>query len=159
MPHLRGHYVRILFNEEEIAERNRELAEDIAAKGYRELLAVIVLKGAFVFAADLVRALHLAGVTVTVECMSLSSYGASEQSSGEVRVIRDIQEDVTGRDILLIDDILESGRTLAYAQKLLLERGANRVDCAVLLQKPSRRVEKFEAAFTGFECPDVFVVG
>lgn len=159
MPVVRGKFVRVIFDEATIAERNRQLAEDIAAAGYENLLVVMILKGSFVFAADLIRALHLSGLEPDVECMSLSSYGAGEVSSGEVKVLRDIEEDVNGRDVLLVDDILESGRTLAYAQKLMEERGARRVDGAVLLEKPSRRINNFEAKFTGFECPDVFVVG
>lgn len=159
MPVVRGKFVRVLYDETAIAEKNSKIAEEIAAAGYKNLLVVMILKGSFVFAADLIRALHKSGLEPDVECMSLSSYGAEQASSGEVRVLRDIEEDVSGRDILLVDDILESGRTLAFARQLMLERGAKKVDCAVLLTKPGKRVTELDATFTGFECPDVFVVG
>ncbi len=114
---------------------------------------------AFVFAADLIRALHSAGLSPEVEFLSLSSYGAGTASSGEVRVVRDIDSDVAGRDVLLIDDILESGRTLAFAKSIMEARGARRVGVAVLLEKPGKRAQPIEADHVGFICPDLFVVG
>jgi len=159
MPIVRGKNIRVLIDEETIAKRNAELANEIAASDYKNLLVIMILKGSFVFAADLVRALHHAGLEPDVECMTLSSYGKSEQSSGKVKIIRDFEEDVTGRDILLVDDILESGRTLQYAKELMVSRGANRVECVALLDKPGKRVANLVPAFTGFECPDAFVVG
>ena len=159
MPLVRDKFVRVLFDEELIAERNRAMAEDIAAAGYKDLLVILILKGSFIFGADLVRALYNSGLSPDVETMSLSSYGDEQVSSGKVQVQRDGDIDVNGRDILLVDDILESGRTLAHAREMMMKRGANRVDSAVLLNKPKKRVAEFEAAFTGFECPDVFVVG
>ena len=151
--------IHVLFDETTLANRNSELAENIAASGYDNLLVIAILKGSFVFAADLLRSLYRAGVPLEVEFMSLSSYGSGTKSSGNIRVVRDIETDVTGRDILLIDDILESGRTLAFAKNLLNERGANRVDVAVLLDKPGKRVADIEGEYVGFECPDKFVVG
>lgn len=151
--------IHVLFDEDLLAKRNQEMAEAIAGAGYDNLLVIAVLKGSFVFAADLFRALYRAGVPLEVEFMSLSSYGSGVKSSGHVRVVRDIETDVKGRDILLIDDILESGRTLAFAKELLAERGASRVEVAVLLDKPGKRVASIEAEFVGFECPDKFVVG
>ena len=118
-----------------------------------------VLKGSFVFAADLLRALHKAGLSPEVEFISLSSYGAGTVSSGELRVVRDFDSDVAGRDVLLVDDILESGRTLAFARDLLLDRGARRVAIAVLLDKPGKRKVRLDADHVGFVCPDAFVVG
>ena len=159
MPLVRGKNIRVLFDEATIAKRNQSLATEIANAGYEQLLVIMILKGSFVFAADLVRALHHAGLEPYVECMSLSSYGASQQSTGTVTVLRDIEEDVSGRDVLLVDDILESGRTLKFARDLMLERGANRADCVALLDKPRKRIADLEASFTGFECPDAFVVG
>lgn len=159
MPVVRGKNIRVLFDEATIAGCNQRLAEEIAAAGYKDLLVIMILKGSFVFAADLVRALHMASLEPNIECMSLSSYGGGQQSSGSVKVLRDIEEDVSGRDVLLVDDILESGRTLYFARNLMLSRGANRVDCAVLLDKPGKRAADLDAAFTGFECPDAFVVG
>ena len=152
--------IEVLHSADEIATRNRALAEAIHASGLGErLLVVAVLKGGFVFAADLIRALHGAGISPEVDFMSLSSYRAGTTSSGTVTVLRDLETDVAGRDVLLVDDILESGRTLAFAKDLLKSRGANRVELAVLLDKPGHRVATIEAEFVGFTCPDLFVVG
>ncbi|MGI3903681.1 MAG: hypoxanthine phosphoribosyltransferase [Janthinobacterium lividum] len=151
--------IRILFDTGAIADRNQALAQDIAAAAPRDLLAVAVLKGSFMFAADLLRAMHDAGLTPQVEFVHLSSYGAGTQSSGTVTVVRDIDSDVAGRDVLLIDDILESGRTLSFARDLLLGRGARRVLVAVMLEKPGKRAVPMDADFVGFSCPDLFVVG
>lgn len=151
--------VKVLFDEDLIAERIRSLAAEIVALAPRDLVAVAVLNGAFVFAADLLRALHRAGLAPEVEFLHLSSYGAGLASSGAVTVLRDIESDVAGREILLIDDILESGRTLAFARDLLLGRGARRIWLAVMLEKPGKRAVPIEADVVGFACPDLFVVG
>ncbi len=159
MPVVRGRSIRILYDIETIDARNRELATEIAGSGYDNLLVISILKGSFVFAADLIRALHGSGLAPEVEFISLSSYGAGTQSSGMVRVVKDIESDVAGRDVLLIDDILESGRTLSFAKALMEQRGAARVGVAVLLEKPGKRAVTFEADHIGFLCPDLFVVG
>jgi hypoxanthine phosphoribosyltransferase len=159
MPRVRGRMIRVLFDAETIAARNLEIAREIAAGGYRNLLVVAILKGSFVFAADLLRALHDAGLSPEVEFISLSSYGAGTTSSGAVSLVRDIESDVSGRDVLLIDDILESGRTIAFARSLMLERGAARVVVAVLLEKPGKLAQPLKADHVGFSCPDMFVVG
>lgn len=152
--------IEVLFSTDEIAARNAAMATEIRAAGFDDRpLVVAVLKGGFVFAADLIRALHGAGIAPEVDFMSLSSYRAGTTSSGTVTVLRDLETDVAGRDVLLVDDILESGRTLAYAKQLLLDRGAKRVALAVLLDKPVRRVAAIEAEFVGFTSPDLFVVG
>ena len=139
--------------------RNRALAAEIAAIKPDRLLVVCVLKGSFVFAADLIRALHAAGVAPEVEFIILSSYRTATVSSGRVQILRDVESEVRGRDVLLVDDILESGRTLAFAKDLLAARGAARVLTCVLLEKPGKRAVKIDADFLGFRCPDVFVVG
>jgi hypoxanthine phosphoribosyltransferase len=151
--------VRILFDETAIAHRIEELARVIAAADPRDLLVVAVLKGSFMFAADLIRALHRAGLAPQVEFVHLSSYRDATVSSGQVAILRDIESDVRGRDVLLVDDILESGRTLAFAKDLLAARGAGRVLTTVLLEKPGKRAVAIDADFVGFSCPDVFVVG
>jgi hypoxanthine phosphoribosyltransferase len=156
---VRGRKLRVLFDPATIASRNEEMAREIAGAGYRDLLVVSILKGSFVFAADLIRALHNAGLAPEVEFLSLSSYGVGTSSSGEVRVVRDIDSDVKGRDVLLIDDILESGRTLSFARKMMVDRGANRVGIAVLLEKPGKRAQVIHADHVGFIVPDLFVVG
>ncbi len=159
MPTVRGRTLRILYPAAAIAIRNVEMAQEIARSGYGELLVVSILKGSFVFAADLIRALHDAGLAPEVEFISLSSYAAGTVSSGSVRVVKDIESPVAGRDVLLIDDILESGRTIGFARDLMLGRGARRVGLAVLLDKRGKRAVEIEADHVGFVCPDEFVVG
>ena len=151
--------VRILFDEETIAARNEDIARAVAGASPENLLVVAVLKGSFMFAADLIRALHRAGLAPQVEFIHLSSYRTGTTSSGQVAILRDVESDVRGRDLLLIDDVLESGRTLAFAKDLLMARGAARVLTAVLLEKPGKRAVNVKADFVGFTCPDVFVVG
>src|SRR5918997_3853889 len=151
--------VRILFDESAIARRNEEVAREIAAAAPKDLLVVAVLKGSFMFAADLIRALHRAGLAPQVEFLHLSSYRAGTVSSGQVAILRDVESEVRGRDILLVDDILESGRTLAFAKDLLAARGARRVLAAVLLEKRGERQGEGSADFLRFACPGVFVGG
>lgn len=135
------------------------MAEEIALGGNDDLLVIAVLKGSFIFAADLVRSLHKAGLSPEIEFITLSSYGDGTKSSGNVRVVRDIETDVKGRNVLLIDDILESGRTISFAKELMMERGAASAQVAVLLDKTGKRVADIAADYVGFECPDYFVVG
>lgn len=158
MPKVRGRSLRVLYSAEVIAARNVELAREIAAAGYSNLLVVSVLKGSFVFAADLIRALHAVGLAPEMEFISISSYRAGT-TSGKVKLLRDVETDVAGRDVLIIDDILESGRTLAFVKKLLLKRGARKAAVAVLLNKPGKLAQPLEAEHVGFVCPDLFVVG
>ncbi len=154
-----GHRIDVLFTESQIAARIKGLAEEIALTKPRRLLVVPVLKGSFIFAADLIRAMHHAGLSPEVDFMILASYRAATTSSGKVDVLRDIEAVVQDRDVLLVDDILESGRTLAYAKNLLAERGAASVKSAVLLYKPGHLVASIRADFCAFDCPDLFVVG
>ena len=152
-------HIRVLFDEAAIAGRIDSMAADIAKAGPKDLLAVAILKGSFMFAADLLRGLHRAGLTPHVEFMQLSSYRKGTTSSGQVSILKDIESDVRDRDVLLVDDILESGRTLAFAVDLLTARGARSVKTCVLLEKPGKRAVKVNANYVGFECPDYFVVG
>ncbi|WP_181701365.1 hypoxanthine phosphoribosyltransferase [Chthonobacter albigriseus] len=151
--------IDVLYSEEAIAERVAAIADRIAEDRPERLLVVAILKGSFMFAADLMRALHRVGLEPQVEFMMLSSYGEATVSSGTVRIVRDIDTDVKGRDVLIVDDILESGRTLAFARRLIAERGASRVKVAVLLEKPGKRKAEIQADHVGFVCPDEFVVG
>lgn len=150
--------IRTLYDEAAIAARVEEIARQVAATEPRRLLVVAVLKGSFMFAADLMRAMHRAGLAPEMEFIHLSSYGAGTESR-EIRVLRDVESDVAGRDVILVDDILESGRTLAFARDRLIERGAGSVRIAALLDKPMRRKTAISADYVGFECPDKFVVG
>lgn len=154
-----GHRIGVLFTAAEIAKRIDAVAAGIAASKPKRLLVVPVLKGSFVFAADLIRAMHHAGLSPEVDFMILASYRAATTSSGQVEVLRDIEQDVKDRDVLLIDDILESGRTLAFAKDLIAARGARSVKTAVLLHKPGHLAANIRADYQGFECPDKFVVG
>jgi hypoxanthine phosphoribosyltransferase len=154
-----GHRIAVLFSESEISERIEVIAKAIAEKRPHRLLVVPVLKGSFVFAADLIRAMHRAGLSPEVDFMMLASYREKTTSSGQVEVLRDVESPIAERDILLIDDILESGRTLAYAKDLLAARGAKSVSTAVLLEKPGHLAADIEADHRGFICPDKFVVG
>ena len=154
-----GHPIEVLFGESEIAERVQAIADAVAERRPERLLVVPILKGSFVFAADLLRAFYRSGLRPEVDFMMLASYRHATVSSGRIEVLRDIETDVAGRDVLLIDDILESGRTLAYAKDLLAARGALRVMTAVLLDKAGHRAADIEADFKGFDCPDRFVIG
>ena len=154
-----GHRIDVLFTQDQIAARMTCLAAEIAATNPKRLLVVPVLKGSFIFAADLIRAMHHAGLSPEVDFMILASYRAATSSSGQVEVLRDIESMVKDRDVLLVDDILESGRTLAFAKDLLAARGASSVKSAVLLFKPGHLAASIKADFCGFDCPDLFVVG
>jgi hypoxanthine phosphoribosyltransferase len=147
MPVVRGKDIEVLFSASAIARRNLELAKDIAERHYEDLLVISILKGSFIFAADLIRAMHDTGLSPEVEFIFISSYGAGT-TSGEVRVLRDID-----------NDILESGKTLKFTRELMLSRGARSVSIAVLLDKLNKRQTDLTADFVGFECPDYFVVG
>lgn len=166
--------VDILYDEARIAGRIHELSQQIARwhadrqnslatadnDGTEQVLMVIpLLRGSFVFASDLLRAMANDGVHPHIDFLTLSSYGDQTTSSGEVQIYKDIRESVEGRDILLVDDILESGRTLHFAQSLMMERGARQVSSVVLLEKPGKRKVDIQADFTGFSVPDRFVVG
>ena len=154
-----GHRISVLFSEAEIAKRIAVLAQEIAARKPKNLLVIPVLKGSFIFAADLIRAMHHAGLSPEVDFMILASYRAATTSSGQVEVLRDIKSPIQDRDVMLIDDILESGRTLAFAKDLLMARGASSVMTTVLLEKPGHLAANIKADFCGFVCPDKFVVG
>ena len=151
--------IEVVYSQAEINERIAGLAGDIAAVSFQDLLVVAVLKGSFVFAADLIRALHEKGLSPQVDFLSLSSYRDGTTSPGRVDILRDVDLPVEGRDVLLVDDILESGRTLHFACDLLKGRGARQIKTCVLLDKPGRRAADIGADFRAFECPDVFVIG
>lgn len=154
-------HIETLFTREQIAERNKLLAKDIAAQHDHDLLVIPVLKGSFIFAADLIRDLHTHGLSPQVDFIYLASYHDGTTSSGTVNILRDIETDVTGRDVLLVDDILESGRTLKFAADLMEKRGAASVKICVFLDKEVLRAKDIdiEADYFGFKCPDLFVVG
>ncbi len=149
----------VVFPAEVIAERLEALAQEIAAEQLEPLLVIAVLKGSFVFAADLIRALNRAGLEPEVDFITLSSYRKNRVSRGSVDILRDVEMDVAGRNVLLVDDVLDSGRTLAFAKDLLSARGAKSIRTCVLLNKKTRRAVDVSADFRAFECADEFVVG
>ncbi|MEQ1695364.1 MAG: hypoxanthine phosphoribosyltransferase [Hyphomicrobiaceae bacterium] len=151
--------VQVIFSAAQIAVRLDALADEIDAHKIDRLLVIAVLKGSFVFAADLIRAMHAKGIAPEIDFLTLSSYRKSKVSSGQVSILRDLDLDVAGRNVLLIDDILESGRTLAFAKDLLSARGAARIYSCVLLEKNAPRAVEIEADFRAFSCPELFVVG
>jgi hypoxanthine phosphoribosyltransferase len=154
--------IDILFSEEQIASRVENLANEIVSDSAdieAELLVVVILKGSFVFAADLIRALDRAGGSPRVDFITLSSYGAGTKSKGSVSLTHDLVEDVAGRSLLIVDDVLESGRTLAFANETMQSRGAARVRTCLLLDKPEKRKMDIEADYVGFSIGDKFVVG
>ena len=155
---LRDDVAKILISEQEIQARVRELGQQInAAYGDGDrLLLVCVLKGAFMFLADLVRHLE---VRHEVDFMEISSYGAGTVSSGVVRILLDLEQNVEGRHVLIAEDIIDSGRTLDYITRNLQTRRPASVRVCTLLSKPSRREIDVPLAFVGFEIPDEFVMG
>ena len=158
---MRAHVVKeILFDKAAIAARVDELIDElIEAAPLENLIIIGILKGSFMFLADLMRSLHRHGVHPRIDFMTLSSYGAGTESSGTVEIVHDIREEPAGADVLLVDDILDTGHTLAFAKKLMLDRGARSVRSCVLLDKQARRAAGFEADFRGFEIDNHFVVG
>ena len=155
---MRDDVAKILISEQEIQARVRELGQQInAAYGDGDrLLLVCVLKGAFMFLADLVRHLE---VRHEVDFMEISSYGAGTVSSGVVRILLDLEQNVEGRHVLIVEDIIDSGRTLDYITRNLQTRRPASVRVCTLLSKPSRREIDVPLAFVGFEIPDEFVLG
>ena len=147
----------VLFSEEQIKEITQTLGAKISQDYVgKNPIIVSVLKGSFIFMADLVR-------NVTVPCeidfMSVSSYGRATSSSGEVKIIKDLDSSINGRDIILVEDILDSGLTLSYILSVLKKRGAKSIELCTFLNKPSRRKVDVFVKYDGFQIPDEFVVG
>ena len=149
--------LRVLYSEEEIKQRVAEMGEELYDRyADKNPLFVGVLSGCFVFMADLVRASQMKS---ELEFIAVSSYKNSTKSSGVVQITRDLQCDITGRNLIVVEDILDSGNTLAYLKEYLMNRGAASVSIVTLLDKPSRRQKAIYADIVGFEVPDEFVVG
>ena len=158
---MKPHHVReVLFSAETIARRVDTLVADMQQACQGDNFVMIgILRGSFIFLADLVRDLYQHGVRPRIDFMTLESYGSGTESSGHVQVVKDIRMDLAGADVLVVDDILDSGRTLNFAKRHLLDKGVKSVLTCALLDKPSRRAVPFEADFVGFKIPDEFVVG
>mgnify|MGYP006276720843 CR=1 FL=1 len=155
---MRPHTVDPLIAEGAIAARLGELAAAIDAHfaDTEKLVVVGLLRGSFVFVADLVRRLS---VPVEVDFLEASSYGDSTVSSREVRVLKDLRGEIAGRDVLIVEDIIDTGHTLAHVERILRTRGPRRLEICALLDKPARREAEVRARWIGFEIPDAFVVG
>lgn len=153
-----GDILRVLLSEEEIHERVRDLAARISVDyaDVDQLLLVGILKGAFIFLADLAR--HLT-VPHVVDFMALSSYGSSATATGAVRIIMDLRLPVEGKHVLIVEDIVDTGLTLSYLYKTLYSRRPASLRSCVLLDKSSRREVDVDIDYLGFEIPDVWVVG
>lgn len=147
-----------LISAKAIAARVEALARDIADyyTGTEKLVVIGLLRGSFIFIADLVRELDL---PVEVDFMEVSSYGNSTESSREVRILKDLRGEIEGRDVLLVEDIVDTGYTLKHVLEILGTRRPKRIEACALLDKPSRREVEVKAKWIGFEIPDKFVVG
>ncbi|TJX67875.1 hypoxanthine phosphoribosyltransferase [Soehngenia saccharolytica] len=147
----------ILVSEEQIKKRVKELGEQIT-KDYqgKEPVVVGILKGAVVFLSDLIREIK---IPIHIDFMAVSSYGKSSISTGEVRIIKDLDFSVEDKDIIIVEDIIDTGLTLGYLKELLIKRGADSVKICTLLDKPERRKININVDYTGFTIPDEFIIG
>jgi len=157
MPH-RPYQIDEMISAKSIAARVEALAKEITAayRGTEKLIVVGLLRGSFVFIADLVREIDL---PVEVDFLEASSYGNAMESSREVRILKDLRGEIAGRDVLVVEDIVDTGFTLSHVVRLLKTREPRRLEVCALLDKPSRREVDIRATWTGFEIPDEFVVG
>ena len=150
--------IRVLLSEEEVNKRISEVAEQIT-RDYqgKEIHLICILKGGVFFTCELAKRLDL---PVTLDFMSVSSYGNDTKSSGVVRIVKDLDEPLAGKDVLIVEDIIDSGRTLSYLIEVLKQRGPKSIRLCTLLDKPERRVKKqVKVDYTCFTIPDEFVVG
>ena len=148
---------RILFTEEELAARVKELGAQIT-RDYqgKNLVVASVLRGSYIFMADLTRSIDL---PLSVDFMAVSSYGAGTVSSGQVEIKKDLSDSIEGKDLLIVEDILDSGNTLYYLMDVLRARKPASIKICTLMDKPDRRVKPITADYIGFTIPDAFVVG
>ena len=152
---------RVVYTEDQIREKTDELAKQVAADyaSAESLLLVAVLKGAVMMMADFARALGRVGPPVELEFMAVSSYGQSTTSSGVVRILKDIDRDISGRRVIVVEDIVDSGLTLTWLLRYLTSRSAASVDVVALLRKPEAVRMAVPVRYVGFDIPDEFVVG
>lgn len=152
-----GLQIQVLLSAEEIAKRVQELGQEISSDfNDKDLVVVGILKGAVIFMSDLIREIV---VPLEVDFMATSSYGASTKTSGVVQLLKDLDTAIEGRDVLIVEDIIDSGLTLSYLSQLLLSRKPASIRTAVLLDKPDRRQTEFVPDYVGFSIPDKFVIG
>lgn len=151
------HHINVLISEEEVDKRIKEIGEQIS-KDYegKEIHLVCVLRGGSFFMCELAKRID---VPVSLDFMSVSSYGNDTKSSGAVRIVKDLDDSLEGKDVLVVEDIIDSGRTLSYLLELLKDRKPNSLKLCTLLDKPDRRVIDVNIDYTAFQVPDYFVVG
>jgi hypoxanthine phosphoribosyltransferase len=150
---------KILLTKDEIARRVGEIAGEIETKfGGQEVVMVGILKGAVIFMSDLVRCMG-GGVDVRMDFMAVSSYGDSSTSSGVVKIVKDMDTLAEGKNVILVEDIMDTGLTLSYIRDVVMGRGPTSVSTCVLLEKPERRKVESKMEYCGFTIPDKFVVG
>ena len=149
--------IRVLISEEEVSKKIKVLAEEIS-KDYegKQVHLICVLKGGVFFTCDLTKAIT---VPVTFDFMSVSSYGDATESSGRIKIVKDLDDSIENKDVLIVEDIIDSGRTLSHLMELLKNRKPKSIKLCTLLDKPSRRVTEVKVDYCGFEIPDEFVVG
>ena len=149
--------ISVLITEEEIEKRIREMGEEIS-KAYegREIHLISILKGGVFFTCELAKRIT---VPVSVDFMSVSSYGSSKVSSGVVKIIKDLDETIEGKDVLVVEDIIDTGTTLSYLMEMLAQRRPASLALCTLMDKPERRLHEVKVDYTGFEVPDKFIVG
>lgn len=157
IPMLEKDIQEILFSETQLKNRVEEIARQIEADyAGKEIMLISVLRGSFIFMADLCRAIHL---PCTLDFLAVSSYGKGTTSSGQIQLIKDLSEDISGRHVIVVEDILDSGNTLSYLLKVLEHRHPASIRLCTLLDKPERRTKPVELHYSGFTIPDAFVVG
>jgi hypoxanthine phosphoribosyltransferase len=149
--------LEVLYTRQQIADRVAEMGARISEDlGGEKLVMVGVLKGAAIFLSDLARSIQ---ADATFDFVAVSSYGKGQRSSGAVKLIKDLDEPIEGKNVLIVEDILDTGLTLAYLRKIFLQHHPKTLRIAALLDKPSRRLEKIEADYVGFAIPNLFVIG
>lgn len=151
------HKISVMHSEKEVAKRIKEIAAQIDAdfKG-EEVHLICILKGSIFFTAELAKRINL---SVTLDFMSVSSYGDGTESSGRVRIVKDLDENIDGKNVIIIEDIIDSGRTLSFLLEMLSARNPKSLKLCTLLNKPERRVVDIPVDYIGFDIPDQFVVG
>lgn len=149
--------IDVMISEEDVAKRIREMGEEIS-RDYagKHVHLVCILKGGVFFMCELAKRIT---IPVSVDFMSCSSYGSGTKSSGVVRINKDLDEPLEGKDVIIVEDIIDSGRTLSYLSELFRDRGLKSLKIATLLDKPERRVTDLKVDYVGFKIPDKFVVG
>ena len=150
-------HVKIMMTEEEVDRKIKEIGL-LISRDYegRDVHLICILKGASFFACELAKRID---VPVTIDFMSVSSYGAGTESSGYVKIIKDLDSPIEGKNVIVVEDIIDSGRTLSHLMELLKSRNPASIELCALLDKPERRVVEVDVKYVGFQVPDLFVVG